>query len=384
MQHDDDSPTLSSSAQLCLCVIFINIVLALGATLCSAWLWRGRATVLRELAELEALENEGCLAEAADPTDKSDPPEDSFGGGYMGDLGVRLTTATLKTPLDVLFADGELKQRRFGDPAVLRPGRIHVVNLWATWCTPCKAELPGLRALFERRKGSWGDAVEFVPIKVLDRGNPGDTYEAYRDLLPASRVRLTDRELDDPFIRSLREDPARALFQGKLPVTFVLDCNRRVRWAQFKELGEVEMADLEDTLQRLVAERARPRSPCRQKWCGNGRCEGNEALAGPKFCELDCPQPRPSPPVLRGAAECPEGCAQCDELGVCKDPSASKKPTTRPIQQKVKFLPHCGDQHCDGGESSETCCRDCECQEPLACNPTAKGIFECVAGLQRE
>ncbi len=44
-------------------------------------------------------------------------------------------------------------------------GRVYVVNLWATWCGPCRMEIPGLNRVYEdyRARG-----VEFVGLTAED------------------------------------------------------------------------------------------------------------------------------------------------------------------------------------------------------------------------
>ena len=65
-----------------------------------------------------------------------------------------------------------------GSPTAMKDwrGRVALVNLWATWCAPCRAEMPALNAL-QRDRG--GEGFEVVPIS-LDMGDaqkPKDFYE---------------------------------------------------------------------------------------------------------------------------------------------------------------------------------------------------------------
>ena len=47
---------------------------------------------------------------------------------------------------------------------VAADGRPLVVNLWATWCTPCLEEMPHLQAAHEDR----GDTINFVGLNISD------------------------------------------------------------------------------------------------------------------------------------------------------------------------------------------------------------------------
>jgi thiol-disulfide isomerase/thioredoxin len=67
-----------------------------------------------------------------------------------------------KTPVSVAqlgFDDDDGKRRTLSDWAQ----KIVLLNLWATWCVPCREEMPHLQAL---QKEMGGDGFEVVPVSV--------------------------------------------------------------------------------------------------------------------------------------------------------------------------------------------------------------------------
>ncbi|HEX8149459.1 MAG TPA: TlpA disulfide reductase family protein [Pyrinomonadaceae bacterium] len=70
-------------------------------------------------------------------------------------------------------------------------GRVYVVNLWATWCGPCRLEIPGLNKVYEdyRARG-----VEFVGLTAEDpEENSGRVRDFVGELGMAYRVGWIDK-----------------------------------------------------------------------------------------------------------------------------------------------------------------------------------------------
>mgnify|MGYP005859123841 CR=1 FL=1 len=47
-------------------------------------------------------------------------------------------------------------------------GKVVFLNLWATWCGPCRAEMPAIQKLYDKTKS---DGVEFVMLSMDKEGD---------------------------------------------------------------------------------------------------------------------------------------------------------------------------------------------------------------------
>jgi cytochrome c biogenesis protein CcmG, thiol:disulfide interchange protein DsbE len=101
-------------------------------------------------------------------------------------------------------------------------GKVVVLNVWATWCRPCRAEMPALERLHQQFIGR---GLEIVAVSVDTplgtfgpSGNVGGDVGAYT------------REMGLTF--TILHDPARTIedvfpIQG-LPTTFIIDKDGRI------------------------------------------------------------------------------------------------------------------------------------------------------------
>lgn len=99
--------------------------------------------------------------------------------------------------------------------ATLR-GKVVLVNIWATWCHPCRAEIPELRALHERYKDR---GFELVGVSVDADG----TDDAIKQFM--AEFRMTYPVWRDPDERV----SAKFLTIG-VPATYLIDREGILRW----------------------------------------------------------------------------------------------------------------------------------------------------------
>ena len=80
-----------------------------------------------------------------------------------GALAAFLVKPERKPVPDIAFQDGDGKPMKLSN----WKGRVALVNLWATWCAPCRKEMPDLAKL-QKELGS--DQFEVVAISVDRKG----------------------------------------------------------------------------------------------------------------------------------------------------------------------------------------------------------------------
>ena len=92
------------------------------------------------------------------------------------------------TDFEVPAADGAIQ--KLSDH--VGKGKVTVVDFWASWCPPCRAEIPKLQAL----KAKYGDKFDVVGIAVWD--NPDDTRKAMEELNITWPVIIGNHNLTEP------------------------------------------------------------------------------------------------------------------------------------------------------------------------------------------
>jgi len=115
-------------------------------------------------------------------------------------------------------------------------GQVVLVNLWATWCPPCKEEMPTLQAFYDKYKKNG-----FVIIAVNDGDPEADVLQFVEDYELTFPVWL-----DPTYIAT--EQAFRTL---NLPTSFVIDRSGTI---QLTWVGGINSSMLEKHVAPLIVE----------------------------------------------------------------------------------------------------------------------------------
>jgi thiol-disulfide isomerase/thioredoxin len=120
-------------------------------------------------------------------------------------------------------------------------GKVVVVDFWATWCAPCRAEMPQLVQLEARYRAR---GVRFLTISCDEPEQEAGAFEFVRGQRVPQPAYIKRAANDEKFIDSV--DPK---WSGALPGLFVYDRQGKLVKSF---IGETDMAVLEEVLKKLL------------------------------------------------------------------------------------------------------------------------------------
>jgi peroxiredoxin len=163
------------------------------------------------------------------------------GGGQKAEGSVRIATPAAKTgSVAAGKVATDFKLRDLGGHEVSLSsmrGKVIFLNLWATWCEPCRREMPSIETLYEK----FGKDKSFVILAVSE---DSDGSKAVATYVKQSGYKF--KILLDP-----RNDVGEAYNVSGIPETFVIDRDGRI---VAHHLGPYDWAnpDIRDALQELI------------------------------------------------------------------------------------------------------------------------------------
>ena len=136
---------------------------------------------------------------------------------------------------DTVIYDVEDAEHRLSDYR----GRVVLVNFWATWCAPCRKEMPSL----DRLQGAMG-GEDFVVVTIATGRNP----------IPAMQKFFTENGVANlPLLRDPKQALARDMAVLGLPVSLLLDREGR-EVARLIGDAEWDTAEAQALIAAVIAE----------------------------------------------------------------------------------------------------------------------------------
>ncbi len=115
-------------------------------------------------------------------------------------------------------------------------GKVQVINFWATWCGPCKDEIP---VLIELQNEYGGQGLQVIGISIDSKK---EEVIDYAKEMGINYVLLNDRDAMD--VGYMLGNDA-----GIIPYTLIIDRSGKIAHMKY---GRADRADLEPTIKQLL------------------------------------------------------------------------------------------------------------------------------------
>ncbi len=155
----------------------------------------------------------------------------------------RILLTLLLAAIPVLAADLKPVDETTFQAKIVAPakGKVLLVNFWATYCVPCRKEMPQLVALEGRLKAK---GFQFVTVSADEPEQTKDAGAFLDKAKVPAPVFIRKAKDDDKFAAAM--DPK---WSGALPASFLYDkTGKKVR----SFFGEVNLVELEAAIKKLL------------------------------------------------------------------------------------------------------------------------------------
>lgn len=113
-------------------------------------------------------------------------------------------------------------------------GKPILINFWATWCPPCKAELPD----FDRVYADYGEDVVFMMVNMTDGS---------RDTVESASAFVHDNGYSFPVYYDCDLDAAYTYGASSIPMTVLIGADANIIGAQIGVLTEDQLRTILDS-----------------------------------------------------------------------------------------------------------------------------------------
>lgn len=155
------------------------------------------------------------------PSSQTNPSTEGTTSGKKSDVTEDIKKNTAPD-FNVLDKDGNTVRLsdKFGKPVV--------INFWATWCPPCKQELPD----FDKLCKEYGDRVVFMMVNLTD---------GYRDTVDGTKRFVSGKGYTFPVYFDTKDNAASAYNVSSIPQTTFIDAKGNIYTTRIGAMNEATL-----------------------------------------------------------------------------------------------------------------------------------------------
>ncbi len=127
---------------------------------------------------------------------------------------------------------------------VARKGQPLLINFWATWCEPCRAEFPDLVQIDKEYRGR---GLEMITFSLDDIADIKTTVPQFLAEMKASHIPAYLLNVSDPGEAVSAIDPE---WNGALPTTFIFDSHGQIT---YKHTGRIKPDAVREAIGKVIA-----------------------------------------------------------------------------------------------------------------------------------
>jgi thiol-disulfide isomerase/thioredoxin len=120
-------------------------------------------------------------------------------------------------------------------------GKVVLVDFWATWCKPCRAQTPILAALAEKLRAR---GFELITISTDEASNQAAALKVLAEDRVSGAAYIKNAADDDKFYDSIHRD-----WGGAVPAMFLYDrTGRKIK----SFVGETPVKDIQAAIEKIL------------------------------------------------------------------------------------------------------------------------------------